>query len=460
MTVSIRGRLTLWYTTVLSFVLAASATASFLIYARSRLAGVDEELGRTGALLSRNLQKELEDGLDLAEAAHDALEDIETPERSLAVFDGDGVLLAGRWEGLPSVAGGEAGEAKTVSETVETPAGPFRLHRMRHQYEQTTYRVGVAQSQVSVEGELAGLRRALLGSGVFALLLATAGGWWIAHAALRPVALMAAQARQITDRTPGSRLASPGPGDELGVLAGAFNDLLARLESALAQQRQFMADASHELRTPVSIARTAIDVTLSRQDRPEDEFRDCLGIVAEQMRRLSRLVEDMFTLARADVAGLPLDRGPLYLDELVADCVNEARVLAGAKGVGLDWRGPSDLEASGDERRLRQVLMNLLDNAIRHTPSGGLVRVDLVAQPDSVEVAVTDTGEGIPEVERERVFARFVRLDSRRPSEGAGLGLPIARAIAEAHGGTLVLQRSDASGSTFLVRLPLCGHAD
>jgi signal transduction histidine kinase len=315
--------------------------------------------------------------------------------------------------------------------------------------------VGVAQSLAALTRELAALRHALAGSVLFALLLAAGGGRWIARGALRPIELMAAQARRITDRTPGLRLASPNPRDQLGLLARAFNDLLARLESALSQQRQFMADASHELRTPVSIARTAIEVTLGRQGRPEDEYRDALGVVRDQMRRLSRIVEDLFTLARADVGGLPVERSPLYLDELVADCVKEAKVLAAPKAVEVDWRSPGDLEVHGDERLLRDMLINLLDNAIRHTPRGGWVRVELVAGNDAVEVAVTDSGEGIPEADRERVFERFVRLRPSQAGKGGGLGLPIARSIAEAHGGTLVLGRSDASGSTFLVRLPL-----
>ncbi|HET9315999.1 MAG TPA: HAMP domain-containing sensor histidine kinase, partial [Vicinamibacteria bacterium] len=266
---------------------------------------------------------------------------------------------------------------------------------------------------------------------------------------------MADEAARITDRTPGRRLTARHPRDELGTLARAFNDLLGRLESALAQQRQFMADASHELRTPVSIARTAIEVVGSRTGRPESEYVDALGVVAQQMRRLSRIVDDLFTLARADASGLPVVRAPLYLDELVADCVKEARVLAAAKPVALDWSGPADLEIDGDERLLRQMLMNLLHNAVRYTAPTGSARVEIAASDGAVEVDVTDTGAGIPEADRERIFERFVRLDPARAGEGAGLGLPIARAIAEAHGGTLALRRSDASGSVFRVRLPL-----
>lgn len=455
MSLSIRARLTLWYTIVLSLVLAVSAAAFYEVHSRSRLARFDEELARAGALVAGVVPAELEEGVELAEAARGALEDIGMPGRSLAVFDAAGVLLSGRWEGLPLGSADELGDRGYVAASVEAQGGPLRLHRSRHSYEETTYQVGVAESLAPLESELAGLRSALLGGVLFALLLAVGGGWWIARAALQPVTLMAAQARRITDRTPGFRLSSPNPQDELGLLARAFNDLLARLESALSQQRQFMADASHELRTPVSIARTAIDVTLRRSGRPEVEYRDSLGVVHEQMRRLTRIVEDLFTLARADATGLRLEPSLLYLDELVADCVKETRVLAEPKAVALECRGPSDVEIHGDERWLRQMLVNLLDNAIRHTPSGTRVLVDLIAQKDAVDVAITDGGAGIPEAERERVFERFVRLDAARTGDGAGLGLPIARAIAEAHGGTLALRRSDASGCTFVVRLPL-----
>ncbi len=454
MTLAIRSRLAFWYAAVLSLLLALFAGALYLAHSRSRLARVDEDLARAGALLRGLVDKDLAEGLGLGQAASEALEDIAMPGRLLAIFDQAGSLLAGSWPGLPSGEAAALGARGEVRASVDTPAGRFRAYRIRHPAPAATFQVGVAESLAPVEAELAALRRNVGMGFLLALLLAAAGGWWIARAALRPVATMALEAGRITEHTPGARLEAPNPGDELGQLARAFNDLLGRLENALAQQRHFMADASHELRTPVSIARTAIDVTLGREERSEAEYRDSLMVVREQMRRLTRIVDDLFALARADAAGLPLDRRPVYLEELVAESVKESAVLAEPKGVRLDWTGPFEVEVLGDEALLRQLLGNLLDNAVRHTPPGGRVRVDLSAREDAVELAVTDTGRGIAEADRERVFERFVRLKGK-DTPGAGLGLPIARAIAEAHGGSLVLARSDSTGSRFLARLPL-----
>jgi heavy metal sensor kinase len=451
---SIRGRLTLWFTAVLSLVLAVSALAFYLSQWRLRLDQLDEEMAGDVALVGRLLPQELDEGQDLVGAAHGALEDIVVPGRPIAVFDGAGAMLAGDWDGLPRREGTVA-VAPVETTNVTAASGPFRVLRARRQHADTSYEIAAARSLAGAELELRTLRRALASGALVALLLAAGGGWWIARGALGPVSSMAAQASRINDRTPGLRLAARNPEDELGQLALAFNELLARLEAALATQRQFMADAAHELRTPVSVARTAAEVALSQQTRAEPEYRDSLGIVASQMRRLARIVEDMLLLARADAAGLATQPAPLYLDDMVADCAKEASVIAGPKQVRVEWQGDGDLEAVGDERLLRRMLSNLLDNAVRHTPAGGRVQVQLQVRPDQFEISVTDSGGGIPPLQHQRIFERFVRLDeSRGSSQGAGLGLSIARAVAESHGGQLVLSRSDESGSTFVARLP------
>lgn len=446
---SIRGRLTLWYTAILSLVLAAFASGFYALHLRARLRAIDDEHARVAAIMARSIREDLGDGIDLATAAHDVLEDSEAPGRWVAVFDGGGRRLAGRWPGTPP-----PGEAASGAFTMETADGRFRALLARQAHGEVGVLAGLAESTAPLDAELLALRRSLGASFLLGLLLAAAGGSWIARAALRPLEAMAAQARRITARTADARLEAENPADELGTLAASFNDLLARLGAALVQQRQFMADASHELRTPVSVARTAIDVTLGREARVEEEYREALGIVGGQMRRLSRIVEDLFTLARADAAGLPMDSQLLYVDDVVGDCVKAIKVLADAKGVRLDAAGERDCEIRGDERWLRQMLVNLLDNAVRHTPPGGSVEVLVRGNAGAVEIAVQDGGPGIPEVDKERIFERFFQLDPSRHGEGSGLGLPIARTIAEAHGGTLALARSEAPGSTFVVRLP------
>jgi signal transduction histidine kinase len=222
----------------------------------------------------------------------------------------------------------------------------------------------------------------------------------------------------------------------------------------MSAQRQFMADASHELRTPVSVTRTAAQVMLGREQRSEQEYRESLAIVAEQAARLTRMVDDMFLLARAEAQGRPLEATPIYLDELVGECTRAVRVLADARGVEVRTNGAREVGIVGDENLLRQLVINLLENAVSHTPPGGKVSVELETHNGDVAIAVTDSGPGVPHEDRDRIFERFVRLARSGAHTGAGLGLPIARWIAEQHGGRLTLESSAPDGARFVVSLP------
>jgi signal transduction histidine kinase len=213
-----------------------------------------------------------------------------------------------------------------------------------------------------------------------------------------------------------------------------------------------MADASHELRTPVSVVRTTAQVILTQETRPEHEYRESMTIVEEQSGRLKRLVDAMFLLSRAEAQGIPLVPEPLYLDDLVGECARALRVLADDRQVTIRTCGESEVMFSGDPTLLKQLVGNLLDNAIRHAQPAGVVTAAITRDGARVVVRVTDDGSGIAPENRERIFERFARVDSR--SEGAGLGLPIARWIAEAHGGTLVLESTGPTGSCFAVILP------
>jgi len=235
-------------------------------------------------------------------------------------------------------------------------------------------------------------------------------------------------------------------------LTVAFNGVLDRLSASVGVQRRFMTDASHELRTPVSVARTAAQVTLAAPSRSEAEYREALGIVASQTERLTRVVDDMFLLALADVDGRALARHYLYFDEVVAECVQAATVLAAERGMTIALETPEGVQMRGDDELLRRMVMNLLDNAVRYSPDGSAIVVTVDVTPGQVTLTVEDTGAGIPETKRDRVFERFVRLETARPTSGGGLGLPIARWIAEQHGGSLWLESSDR-GSRFVATL-------
>jgi len=254
------------------------------------------------------------------------------------------------------------------------------------------------------------------------------------------------------------RLAVQNEKDELGQLARSFNSLLDRLSQSFERQQRFMADASHELRTPVAILRGESEVALSQQARSAEEYRESLGVLHQEAARLTRIVEDLFTLTRADAGQYPLQPHDFYLDELVAECVHSARTLAQAKRISLCFEGTAESPIHADESLLRRMIMNLLDNAIKYTPAGGRVTVACRRVGAEYVLSIADTGVGIPADLQPRIFERFFRADMARSRAendggGAGLGLSISRWIAEAHHGRLELTRSDSNGSTFTAYL-------
>jgi two-component system OmpR family sensor kinase len=283
---------------------------------------------------------------------------------------------------------------------------------------------------------------------------------------------MSEQARRIGAASLHGRLPAGNPHDELGRLAAAFNDLLARLDEAFAQQRRFVADASHELRTPVAVLSGEAELALAREDRPTPALRDAIAVMRDEAHRMRRIVDDLFLLARADAGDRALALEELYLADVAADVCRAAQSLARAKEVTLTLAPADDvgpfadaLPFRGDEGLLRRLLLNLVDNAIKHTPAGGAVTLAARREGDVYRLTVRDSGPGIPPGEWERVFERFYRAAdapragrARRGSVGdsssAGLGLPIARWIAEAHGGVLRVAASGADGTTFEAVLP------
>jgi two-component system, OmpR family, sensor kinase len=450
---SLRARLTLWYSLALLVVSVAFAATVVWQQGRIGMRRVDRELDDLSATLANVLRDELSEMPNPKAAAEEVQRTMASSDRATAVLEGDGHVLAASWSGL-TLQTAIAPSAGPRAWTVTTAGRTWRVHVTPMAAAPQSYLLLVAAPLADVLREQHEAQEAMLVAIPLVLLLAAGGGWWLASRGLRPITAMAGRAESLAPAGM-TDLGESDRRDELGQLARAFNGLLARLRQTLETQRAFMADASHELRTPVSVIQSAADVTLARERRDEREYREALSHVAAESRRLGRLVDDMLVLARADAGGYPLRREPVYLNELAADCRRSVAVLAQHRGVTIDALANGDVPFCGDESLLRRMILNLVQNAVACTRNGSRVSVAVVPNGRYAFIRVRDQGEGIAESDRARIFDRFVQLDAARGSAGAGLGLPIARWIAEAHGGSLDLEESGATGSTFRVTLPL-----
>ena len=290
-----------------------------------------------------------------------------------------------------------------------------------------TYTVAAVQSREGINATLAKLTLVSLIAIPLFLIAATFGGYVLARRALEPVAMMSRQARIIGATNLHERLPVPNPGDELGELATMVNELLQRLETSFEQQRRFVANASHELRTPVAIVRAESEVALSRETRTETEYRDTLRVVHDAADRLSRIVHDLFLLARADSGHLPMRSEPLYLDEMVVDVARSMRALAGQSGIRIEVAPIAESPFVGDVELLGRMLLNLLDNAVKYSDAETVVHVGLERRNGAYRLSVTDQGPGIPPEAQSHLFERFFRVDRSRErkertlTSGAGL---------------------------------------
>ncbi len=470
---SVRARLTLWYVGVLALVLVAFSISVYVAVTAILYDSLDTELGATMGETGLSLVHEIEvEKNEEKKAAASILDEHISPRQAAAIFDENGNLVAEETcdgiihVSLPSIdlvpAAGT--ELYTLPTTPDGKLDQRRFGVGRIHAAGKSYILVVSQPFDVVRRDLRSLRLTLGLAVLITLALAAFGGWFLARRSLAPVVQMTERARRIDAENLDQRLPVSNPRDELGNLAATFNMLLARLDDAFEQQRRFMADASHELRTPLSVMRTATGVTLDQKTRSDSEYREALTIIDEQSRRLTRVVEDMFLLARADGGRRVLQMSDFYLDKLLGETGRTAEVLASRKGITMEIGKIPQTRYRGDEGLLRQMVLNLLDNAIKHTPSGGVVRIDLERRSTMYAILVSDTGTGIPLKAHAHIFERFYRVDKARSraeaSEvggGAGLGLSIAKWTAEAHRGSIELQCSDKTGSTFVAFLPMNG---
>jgi heavy metal sensor kinase len=289
------------------------------------------------------------------------------------------------------------------------------------------------------------------------LILASAGGYWLSRRALAPVDQITRAAQDINSNSLAKRLDIPQSGDELQRLSETLNSMLGRLESSFNRITQFTADASHELRTPLALMRTTTEVSL-RTSQTVADYREAQQEVLAELEKTSSLVEKLMLLARADAGVETLQHAPVNLAECLRDACKDGKVLAAAKQLTFtEGIESSELIVEGDSHALHRLFLILIDNAVKYTPSGGSITVGLKRTDASAVAEFRDTGIGISADDLPNIFERFYRADKARSREfgGVGLGLSIARWVAEAHRGSIEVQRTPGSGSVFRVRLPL-----
>ncbi len=417
----LRLQLTAWYVGTFALILFVLGSALFATIAHVIAADLDASLHAAARAVAQAAQIREVEAISAKGAAVDAVEELTIPGRSLYLFDSTGTPLMPRGASDPVVAtarrAATAGVADHHFEEATGGAGTARRDLQAHA-ERFTLRSGrryvaaVVADRVELEDRYATLIAALAGAAVAGLLLVAAGGWFLAGKATEPV------------------------------------------ERTLAHMRQFMADAAHQLRTPVAVLRSRADVALQRERDPA-AYVEALTAVGLEAERIGGIVDDLLTLARADAGERPIVRARVYLDDVALDAVDGVRILAERRGVEVAVPEFEEAAVDADPSLLRQLVVIVLDNAIKFTPTGGRVSLRVRADDGRATLAVEDTGVGIPPDELPHVFDRFYRGGGARAGgDGAGLGLSIARWIAEAHGGTIEIASAVAQGTRVVIRLP------
>ncbi len=400
-------------------------------------------LAATGAFVYFRLEASLDEGIDenLAARLVDASALAESGRTGRTVTD----------EGFTEISASAEPPGRREVARVSGVDGPVRLAWARVDSPQGERLVVVGASLGDRDEALRRLLAQLLIVAPIALLCSSLLGYWLARAALRPVEEMRAEAAAISGAEPGRRLPAGEARDEIARLAETLNAMLERLERAIERERSFVADASHELRTPLALLKTELELAL-RKPRTAPELEQALKSAASETDRLVRLAEDLLVLAQADDGRLPLRRDSVRAADLLGAVQEAFRRRTEAAGRTIEDEPADELALDADRVRLEQALGNLVDNALRH--GSGAVRLSAVDRNGRVELHVLDEGEGFPPAFLPHAFERFGRADEARTSRGAGLGLALASAIAEAHGGSAHAVNREGGGADVWLSIP------
>jgi two-component system OmpR family sensor kinase len=461
---SIRVRLTLWYGSALALILLLFAVALYLVMSRALREQVDASLNEAAAVAIRTLGEHRFGPFLIFEDLSQDFPEIALLDKFFQIFGPAGQVtiqssnIQSREIPLSQSAFRASLEGESTFESVQFKKGvPLRL--LSVPIRQGEQLVNILRVGTSLQPTDRMLRRLLVGlyiASPVALLVSLLGGWFLAGRALRPVHAITQAARRIAAGDWSQRILTPHSNDEIGQLASTFNDMIGRLEVSFKQIRQFSADASHELRTPLTITKGETELALRRPRQAED-YRAVLESNLEEIDRMSRIVDELLFLSRADLGEIKLKMFPVQLDDLVREIQQQALVLGMDRHIQAVLTAVEPVLIHGDDLRLRELLLNLVDNAVKYSYEGQTVELALVVEGSHAKIMVRDHGIGIAPENHARVFDRFYRTDEARAhgAKGTGLGLAICKWIVEVHHGTIELDSTVHGGSCFTVFLPL-----
>jgi len=455
---SIKFRFTIWYLLVLAVLLIALITGVFFYLSRSLYRNLDNSLELRSTQLRSiqdilesirqgEFQEQLGEIVILYFYSGDQLVEVSARGISIPVDDGTISQAIGGTSSFTSI-------QTTEGERLRLFAVPININILGPPPGIQPAALVIARSTRQIDNAIGRLVRTFIVAVPLALALAAAGGIFLAGRALKPVDNITHTAQEI-EESDLSRRINVSTKDELGRLAATLNAMIGRLERAFQRQKQFTGDASHELRAPLAVIEAESSLALQRK-RPASDYRQSMETISKEAKQMSALIDQMLMLARADAGKEQWRFTVVDLGSLISNLSADIEVLCQEKGLSFQLGHMEDVVIKGDEARLRELFMNLLDNAIRYTPSQGVVSVSLRREGQMAVVAITDTGVGIPAEDIPLIFERFYRVDKSRSRDegGSGLGLAICRYIAEAHGGRIEVESQVGVGSTFSVWLP------
>jgi heavy metal sensor kinase len=460
---SLSFRLVTWYAAVLTIVFVFLGALTLLLLRHYLEANLLDNQTRRARQIADTLVANARNGDEAALGAQ--VEDLYSPEANdrfirITRADGTVVYVSGR----PKDSGFDPSSVPALPATITRDTRKIALPgssllvaaQTARASDGTEYRVEVGTSGASSEATLAQVLMMLAIGLPLAVAAAVGGGFLLVRRALLPVERIAGKAEVITQHNLSERLPVVTSGDEIERLSVSLNRMISRLEEAVNGSKQFVADASHELRTPLTVMRGELE-NLAQDTQLRGDTRESLGSVLEEVERLREIVEGLLALSRLDVGEPPAELARFDLAELAASTAEQMSLLAEDKQLSVVCDLSGEVPVEADRARFKQVVVNLLDNAIKYTPRGGRVGLSVARDGDFAVLDVTDSGIGIPAAALARVFNRFYRVDESRSREqgGAGLGLAIVKSICAAHGAEVEVTSTPGVGSRFRIRQPL-----